>query len=210
MRLPSAKSCSHLKKLHREAKSGLYTIDPDSEGELLPYKVMCDMTDKNGVGVTVISHDSENRTLVKGCEDAGCYSRNINYTGASLFQLKSLTAVSLHYEQFVMYECYHSRMKGFAWWLSRGSKKMTYWGGGKPRRDVGHDGLTCACGMKKTCAEACYCCNCDANDPQLREDSGFLSNKADLPVKQLRFGDTGHNNEHGYHTLGKLKCYGTA
>ena len=72
------KSCSHLKKLHREAKSGLYMIDPDSEGELLPYKVMCDMTDKNGVGVTVMSHDSENRTLVKGCEDAGCYSRNIN------------------------------------------------------------------------------------------------------------------------------------
>ena len=88
-------------------------IDSDSEGELLPHKVMCNMTDKNGVGVTVISHDSENRSLVKGCEDAGCYSRNINHTGASLFQLKSLTAVSLHCEQFVMYECYHSRMKGF-------------------------------------------------------------------------------------------------
>ena len=102
-------------------------IDPDSEGELLPYKVMCDMTDKNGVGVTVISHDSENRTQVKGCEDAGCYSRNINYTGASLFQLKSLTAVSLHCEQFVKYECYHSRMSWYAWWVSRDSMKMTYW-----------------------------------------------------------------------------------
>ena len=96
-------------------------IDPDSEGELLPYKVMCDMTDKNGVGVTVISHDSEIRTQVKGCEDAGCYSRNINYTGASLFQLKSLTAVSLHCEQFVKYECYHSRMCWYAWWVSRDS-----------------------------------------------------------------------------------------
>ena len=204
------KSCSHLKKLHREAKSGLYLIDPDSEGELLPYKVMCDMTDKNGVGVTVISHDSEIRTLVKGCEDAGCYSRNINYTGASLFQLKSLTAVSLHCEQFVEYECYHSRVKRFAWWLSRDSKKMTYWGGGKPGRDISYDGLTCACWMKKTCAKVGYRCNCDANDRQLREDSGFLSDKTDLPVKQLRFGDIGQKNEHGYHTLGKLKCYGTA
>ena len=37
-------------------------IDSDSKGELLPHKVMCNMTDKNGVGVTVISHDSENRT----------------------------------------------------------------------------------------------------------------------------------------------------
>ena len=30
-----------------------------------PFKVFCDMTDKGGIGVTVISHDSENRTLVK-------------------------------------------------------------------------------------------------------------------------------------------------
>ena len=63
--------------------------------------------------------------------------------------------------------------------------------------------------MKKTCARADYRCNCDANDRQLREDSGFLSDKTHLPVKQLKFGDIGQNNEYGYHTLGKLKCYGT-
>ena len=27
-----------------------------------------------------------------------------------------------------------------------------------------------------------------------------------LPVKQLRFGDTGSQGEEGYHTLGKFKC----
>ena len=37
------------------------------------------MTVKNEVGVTVISHDSERRTLVTGCEHRGCYSRNIHY-----------------------------------------------------------------------------------------------------------------------------------
>ena len=95
--------------------------------------------------------------------------------------------------------------------MSRDSKKMTYWGGGKPGRDVSHDGLTCACGMKNTCARADYHCNSTfIVTRQLREDSGFLSDKTDLSVKQLRFGDTGQNNEHGYHTLGKLKCYGTA
>ena len=116
--------------------------------------------------MTVISHDSENRTQVKGCEDAGCYSRNINYTGASLFQLKSLTAVSLHCEQFVKYECYHSRMEGFAWWVSRDSMNMTYWGGAKPCGNR----LRCACRVKKTCTRAGYRCNCDANDRQWRED----------------------------------------
>ena len=34
----------------------------------MPFTVYCDMSDKNGVGVTVISHDSEGRTHVKGCE----------------------------------------------------------------------------------------------------------------------------------------------
>ena len=34
------------------------------------YDVICNMTDKNGIGVTVISHNSENRTQVKGYEAA--------------------------------------------------------------------------------------------------------------------------------------------
>ena len=41
-----------------------------------------------------------------------------------------------------------------------------------------------------------------------REDSGLLTDKTKLPVKQLRFGDVDNNNNVGYHTLGKLKCYG--
>ena len=68
------------------------------------------MTDKNAVGVTVISHDSEDRTLVDGFEKAGSYSRDINYTEADLLQLASLTNVSTHCEQFIKYECINSLM----------------------------------------------------------------------------------------------------
>ena len=49
------------------AESGNYVIYP--EGGMAPFAAYCSMTDKNGVGVTVISHDSENRTHVKGYED---------------------------------------------------------------------------------------------------------------------------------------------
>ncbi|PFX33053.1 hypothetical protein AWC38_SpisGene2057 [Stylophora pistillata] len=42
--------------------SGSYVIDPDGEGGEKPFEAYCDMTNKNGVGVTVVSHDSENRT----------------------------------------------------------------------------------------------------------------------------------------------------
>ena len=92
------------------------------------------MSDKDGVGVTVISHDSENRTLVDGCEDPGCYSRDIHYTGATFSQLASVTRVSLFCEQFIKYECpgltFHDRQNQTRnWWVSRDSTNMAYLGG---------------------------------------------------------------------------------
>ena len=181
-------------------------IDPDGEGGLPPFTVNCDMTDKNGVGVTVISHDSEGRTHGNGYEGKGSYSRDIHYTGASLSQLAKLTSVSSHCEQFIKYECYNSflLLHGYAWWVSRDSTKMTYWGGASPGSGK------CACRMTKSCTNPSLVCNCDAVKLAWYEDGGLLTDKTKLPVKQLRFGDTGHDKEEGYHTLGKLKCYGVA
>ena len=168
------------------------------------------MSDKNGIGVTVISHDSESRMLVQGCDGRGCYSRDVHYTGAKLSQLPSLTRVSSHCEQFIKYECFGSSLvynnETFAWWVSRDGTNMNYWGGASP----GSGEQICACGMTNACADPALVCNCDKNDFAWREDSGLLTDKTHLPVKQLRFGDTGGSGEEGYHTLGKLKCYGIA
>ena len=195
-------SCSVIRK-YVSSVSGNYVIDPDGTGGQAPFTVHCDMSDKNGVGVTVISHDTESRTLADGCGSQGCYSRDIHYTGVSLSQLASLTRVSSHCEQFIKYECYHSRIfrNGMAWWVSRDSNKMTYWGGALPGSG------NCACGMTDSCASSSYGCNCDKNDNVWREDSGLLTEKTHLPVKQLRFGDLS-GSDMGHHTLGKLKCYG--
>ena len=185
--------------------SGNYVIDPDGTGGLAPFTVYCDMTDKHGVGVTVISHNSESRTYVKGYGRQGSYSRDIRYTGASLSQLASLTRVSSHCEQFIKYECLDSVLlynnNPYGWWVSRDSTKMTYWGGASGSGK-------CACGMTKSCVDSRHGCNCDKDEYAWREDSGLLTDKTRLPVKQLRFGDTGGGSEQGYHTLGKLKCYG--
>ncbi len=170
----------------------------------------CDMTDRDGVGVTVVSHDSESRTLVKGYEEAGSYVRHVHYTGAgltSVSQLAGLAIASANCEQFIKYECYHALIFRYAgksgWWVSRDNVAKMYWGGATPV-----DSKKCACGLTSTCANPSYGCNCDANDSVWREDSGFLTEKSDLPVLQLRFGDTAHSAEEGYHTLGKFKCYG--
>ena len=56
-------------------------------------------------------------------------------------------------------------------------------------------------------------CNCHGSNSGYgwREDSGLLTDKSALPVTQIRLGDLNNwPREQGYHTLGKLKCYGTA
>ena len=158
--------------------------------------------------MTVISHDSESRTYVHhagGWLGRGGYSRVIHYSGASLSQMASLTRVSLHCEQFIKYECQGSVLlynnDPHGWWVSRDSQKMRYWGGASANNK-------CACGMTNSCANPSYGCHCDKKDYVWREDSGLLTDKTKLPVKQLRLGDVDNNSQVGYHTLGKLKCYG--
>ena len=65
------------------------------------------MSDKNGTGVTVVSHDSENRRKVQGYDPKGSYVRKVSYYGAGLThiaQLPRLTDVSAHCEC----ECFHA------------------------------------------------------------------------------------------------------
>ena len=165
------------------------------------------MTSKNGIGVTTIGHDSEQRTRVQGYESPGSYKKKVVYE-ASLDEITALIKISKHCEQFIKYECYGSviRFSGpsiYAWWVSRQSGQMKYWGGAAVNSGK------CACGMTNSCAGGGKC-NCDKNDFTHREDSGFLTDKTTLPVTELRFGDTRHSRYYtfGYHTLGKLLCWG--
>ena len=203
-------SCSHLKSSCREKTSGNYIIDPDEKGSVVPFSVYCDMSDKGGVGVTVISHDSESRTHVNsvspGCGSPGCYRKDVTYTGVSTAQLAALTRVSQNCEQFIKFECKGPVAfvpESVAWWVSRDGRKMNYWGG------AGGSANTCACGVTNSCLNG-QKCNCFNGGSGWREDSGLLTDKSALPVTQIRLGDLDHSNEEGYHTLGKLKCYGQA
>lgn len=185
-----------------------YVIDSDGERGEARFTVYCNMTAKGGIGVTSVSHDSEARTHVKGFENPGSYHRNIHYINASINQIKGLIETSKNCQQFIKYECKNSVLQGFhlqspkrhGWWVSRDGENMTYWGGSGASEG-------CACGMSSSCADPQRLCNCDINDNVWREDSGLLTNKSHLPVSQLRFGDTGHNSEESYHTLGDLECY---
>ena len=204
------KSCSSIKSGRSGSSSGNFIIDPDGKGGVTPFSVYCDMSDKGGVGVIVISHDSESRTHVNsvspGCTGAGCYRKDVTYTGVSTAQLAALTRVSQNCEQFIKFECNNDVAfieNGCAWWVSRDGTRMNYWGGA-----TGHTNM-CACGVANSCRGGKKC-NCDYQTTTIgwREDSGLLTDKTSLPVTQIRLGDLDESREEGYHTLGKLKCYG--
>ena len=128
------RSCSSIKSGRSGSSSGNYIIDPDGKGGVTPLSVYCDMSDKGGVGVTVISHDSESRTHVgniPGCGGAGCYRKDVTYTGVSTAQLAALTRVSQNCEQFIKFECNNDIAfieNSYAWWVSRDRTRMYYWG----------------------------------------------------------------------------------
>ena len=201
-------SCSSIKSGRSGSSSGNYIIDPDGKGGVAPFSVYCDMSDKGAVGVTVISHDSESRTHVNsvspGCGTAGCYRKDVSYTGVSTAQLAALTQVSKNCEQFIKFECNNDVVfieNGYAWWVSRDGTRMNYWGGA-----AGYNKM-CACGVTNSCSNSKKC-NCYNGGSGWREDSGLLTDKSTLPVTQIRLGDLNGSHEEGYHTLGKLKCYG--
>ena len=209
--LKIVKSCSRIKSGRSGSSSGNYIIDPDGKGGVAPFSVYCDMSDKGGVGVTVISHDSESRTYVAnipGCSntDPGCYSKSLTYSGVDTDQLEALTRVSQNCEQLIKFECNGAVafiQESVAWWVSRDGRKMNYWGG------AGGSANMCACGVTNSCSNG-EKCNCYNSGGGWREDSGLLTDKSALPVSQIRLADLDDSSEEGYHTLGKLKCYGQA
>ena len=201
-------SCSEIKSRRPGSSSGNYIIDPDGKGGVTPFSVNCDMNDKGGVGVTVIGHDSESRTYVNeipGCSYKGCYRKDVTYSEVTTHQLAALTQVSQNCEQFIKYECTTGSgflADGSAWWVSRNGTKMNYWGGA-----TGYNNM-CACGVTNSCSNShSRKCNCPPRGGW-SEDSGLLKDKSTLPVTQIRLGDLDGSHEQGYHTLGKLKCYG--
>ncbi len=205
----AAPTCSALKQKVPSLTSGKYhlILEDEALGSSQLVQVYCDMSSNNGSGVTVIGHDSESRTLVRGFDPRGSYERTITYK-ISMEQIVAIMNQSTNCEQFIKYECRHSVLLytsfPYGWWVSRQGSQMNYWGG------AAVDSGKCACGMTNSCAGGGKC-NCDKNDLTWREDSGYLIDKKTLPVSELRFGDTGDTQsgttEKGYHTLGELRCW---
>ena len=99
-------SCTALKAERGDMSSGIYSIVP--RGRKFPsFPVYCNMSGKQGVGVTEFGHNSETRTEVNGYEAAGSYRRNITYQN-KMDDIVALINMSKNCEQFIKYECYYT------------------------------------------------------------------------------------------------------
>ncbi|XP_046460368.1 uncharacterized protein LOC124207112 isoform X2 [Daphnia pulex] len=181
--------------------SGMYWIDPDGlgigDGSIYVY---CDMT----TGITAVGHNSESTISIPKCPEAGCYSRPIVYTNATIRQLRALAEISSECYQSIQVNCVGAPFTlnnvDYAWWNDINGEKRNFWSGADA---TAH---TCQCGIDGNCIRADLKCNCDANVAVSLSDNGEITLKEILPVTQLNFGKTSYNG--GSHTLGKLECVG--
>ncbi|GFN97240.1 sco-spondin [Plakobranchus ocellatus] len=207
--LPLARTCSEL-GLRGLSESTIADIDLDGPGitTLEPVQVYCDMVAEDGVGVTVVGHDQEERQRVQGWEGAREYEVILHYN-ISFDHVEDLVDQSGDCKQYISWECFaalihnpNDNFKVSTGWLNRTGQIADYFGGASP------GSRSCACGMNNTCAEEELKCNCDANDEVWRQDDGYITYKDDLPVYAFVAGDTGGRQEDGYHHLGPLFCHG--
>ncbi|XP_017276056.1 contactin-associated protein-like 4 isoform X1 [Kryptolebias marmoratus] len=198
-------SCEMYK--HKGNTSGLYHIDVDGSGPVKPQLVYCNMTeDKTWV---VIQHNNTELTRIQASSDRNQHFAHLDYFSEEE-QLASIISQSEQCEQELSFLCRRSRLFNsldgapFSWWVGGpGSGQIqNYWGGAVPRS------RQCACGLKDTCLDSSFYCNCDADYDQWTDDSGLLTHKESLPVRSLVLGDIQRSRSEAAYKVGPLRCHG--
>ncbi|XP_076761850.1 neurexin-4 isoform X3 [Xylocopa sonorina] len=206
-------SCEAYKNINSVNQRADIKIDVDGSGPLKPFPVICEFYTDGRVR-TILRHNNEQLTPVDGFQEPGSFHQDIIYD-ADMDQIEALLNRSTNCRQRISYECRHSKLfnspvqqedefRPNSWWVSRNNQKMDYWGGALP------GSRKCECGILGNCVDFTKWCNCDADLDGIVEDSGDITEKEHLPVKQLRFGDTGTplDDKEGRYMLGPLICEG--
>nr|UEK51597.1 neurexin IV-like protein [Parasacculina yatsui] len=211
-------SCTKLfEQRPQQQQTGVHALlDVDGSGPLPAFPVLCVGT-SDGRVETHVSHDLRGDETVDGFQKPGSFIRDIEYP-ASFEQLEVLINSSIACRQNLLYTCRGARLlntatsrtepfRPLSWWMSRSNAVMDYWGGSQP------GSRKCRCGIDGNCVDRALDCNCDAGiSDEDHIDGGDLIYKDDLPVRQLRFGDTGSlsDDKLGRYRLGDLICVGDA
>lgn len=193
--------------------NGMYKVHPLID--LDPFWVECQFD--GGVGSTYIYPNMTNPDgltstpgLDDGCDEPGCYVDYVTYNGTSKAQIEALLTISHQCYQSIKNKCSVNGLTNKAAWIDRNGAVRQYWDGA-----IGNEkGQGCACSL--TDGSECQnyhnpdmnnVCNCDDLDSQ-NEDLGFLNNMEQIPVSELRYGDSLGRYSWIEYKLGPLVCSG--
>uniref|UniRef100_A0A1A9W560 Neurexin-4 n=1 Tax=Glossina brevipalpis TaxID=37001 RepID=A0A1A9W560_9MUSC len=196
-------SCQAYKNVQHVQQRVNINIDVDGSGPLAPFPVVCEFY-SDGRVITTLGHSQEHTTTVDGFQEPGSFKQNILYDADSE-QIEALLNRSHTCWQRLTYACPEiGNFRPFSWWMSRQNQPMDYWPGALP------GSRKCECGILGKCQDPTKWCNCDSNSMEWTEDGGDIREKEYLPVRALKFGDTGTplDEKQGRYTLGPLRCEG--
>ena len=171
-------SCQSYKDLGLNEDS-FCLIDPDGDGQMSPFKVLCNMTRYRKNAVTVYKHNLEQKNIpvLRGekVEEQNLFLHTLDY-GLTLEAFDVFVKKAVKCRQYIQFICKHTflmrspRGPADTYWSGRQGWREEYWGGAEP------DSGRCACGSgkNKTCGDnhPDIYCNCDVGDDKWREDSG--------------------------------------
>ncbi|KAJ8414416.1 hypothetical protein AAFF_G00052860 [Aldrovandia affinis] len=193
-------------RLNGKYYSGNYTIDPDLSGPLKPFSVYCKM--KADKAWTVVRHSRIDNTKVTGTTVDRPYLGDVEYYNASWAEVTALANTSEYCEQWIVFACYKSRLlntpsgRPFSYWMGRNNESHMYWGGSFMQSQK------CGCAINRTCTDARFYCNCDADYRIWSSDAGWLNFRDHLPVLRVAVGDTNRTGSEAQFNIGALRCHG--
>merc|ERR1712038_1079555 len=206
-------SCVQFQNKHPDSRFKETVIDIDGSGPIPPVAVKCRFF-PDGRNLTYVEHDSLQPIKVDGFDEKGSFLKTIKYF-APYEVMEAMINRSRTCIQRLGYDCKRAKLLNtpvsesnefdpFGWWISRQNKKMDYWAGSLP------GSRKCECGLLGTCVIQDKWCNCDASLDDWQYDGGEIKEKEYLPVRAVRFGDTGTplDRKEGRLNIGALECDG--
>lgn len=165
------RTCQEYKNLGL-AEDATCKVDPDGEGPLEPFKVLCNASDERHV-ITVVRHNKAGpQRISSGRFFRGTgYLHHLEYSVTDMKQIRGLIGRSENCQQFVKFKCFASKIHPSGsdpvrWKGVHPSLISDHW----PGAPAGSN--KCACGVNGTCTNPRYNCNCDIGDNTWREDGG--------------------------------------
>ncbi|XP_030839000.1 uncharacterized protein LOC577099 [Strongylocentrotus purpuratus] len=180
-----------------------YILNPSGGSFSDAILVYCDFSSvgNNDVVMVTVSSDMSGWTYLDSYN--GNYSSGVTYSSKEAANVGNMASASDYCYQYLMYECFasmiYSGSVAVSWWEDKDENPMPYWAG----NDAESTG--CYCNEAGNCAKGGDQCHCDLANHY--SEGGWITNKTNLPIGGLTFGDVSDGSSAGNFTVGDLVCF---